>query len=131
LHAHIILTPKYRKRVITPRVQAAIEEKAREVCKRFDASLDAIDGEDDHIHLLVSYPPKVGLSTLVGALKTNTSKHIRSLGYPEVKRALWGDHFWSPSYCVISTGGANLDTVKAYIEGQKTATRKAGRPKTH
>ena len=129
LHAHIVLVPKYRRKVMTQRVTAELDIAFSEVCKHFEATLDAFETDQDHAHLLVSYPPKVALSHLVMSLKTNSSRHIRSKGWPEVTRALWGEHFWSPSYAVVSCGGAPLEVVKAYIEGQQSPNRKPGYPK--
>ena len=131
LHAHIVLTPKYRKKVMTDRVAAELEAAFVEVCTRFEATLDAFETDMDHAHLLVTYPPKVALSRLVGALKTISSHRVRQHAWPEVRRALWGEHFWSPSYAVISCGGAPLDAVKAYIENQQSPNRPAHRPRAN
>lgn len=129
LHAHIVLVPKYRRKVMTKRVTDELETAFVEVCGHFGATLDAFETDKDHAHLLVSYPPKVALSHLVMSLKTNSSRRIRSKGWLEVTRALWGEHFWSPSYAVVSCGGAPLDVVKSYIEGQQSPNRKPGYPK--
>ena len=129
LHAHIVLTPKYRGKVMTDRVSADLRSSFEEVCGRFDVSLDAFETDQDHAHLLVTYPPKVALSRLVMSLKTISSMRVRAHGWPEVARALRGDHFWSPSYAVVSCGGAPLDVVKAYVESQKSPNRPPGRPR--
>lgn len=100
-----------------------------EVCERSDSTLDAFETDDDHAHLLVTYPPKVALSRLVMSMKTLSAMRVRSRRWPEVQRALWGDHFWSPSYVVVFCGGAPLDVVKAYVENQRSPNRKLGRPK--
>lgn len=84
------------------------------------------DGESDHLHLLIDYPPKVSLSNLVGAIKTNTSKRVREKRWPEVRQALWGEHFWSPSYCALSTGGTPIDKVRSYIANQRTPNKGPG-----
>jgi putative transposase len=128
MNAHIVLTPKYRRKVITDRVRDLLVATTRDVCDRWEVTLVAADGTDDHLHLLVSYPPKVAISVLVGAIKTATSKEIRTKRWPEVTRALWGKHFWSPSYLAVSTGGAPLETVKAYVENQRQAPKRPGRP---
>jgi len=120
LHAHLVFTPKYRRAVITPRVLAELENSMRRVCADFETTLDEINVEQDHIHLLISYPPKVSLSKLVNSLKDVSSRHIRQLDYPEVQQALWGSHFWSPLYYVISCGGAPLEAIKRYIQNQNT-----------
>lgn len=128
LHAHIILTPKYRRRVMTDRVTADLRSSFEEVCGRFGATLDQFETDQDHAHLLVTYPPKVALSRLVMSLKTISSMRVRSHRWPEVTRALWGSHFWSPSYAVVSCGGAPLETIKDYIRNQGQEPRPPGRP---
>ena len=129
LHAHIVLTPKYRRKVMTERVSADLRDSFVEVCGRYGATLDEFETDQDHAHLLVSYPPKVSLSTLVMSLKTISSMRVRAHGWEEISRALWGDHFWSPSYAVVSCGGAPLETVAEYIRNQQSPNRKRGRPK--
>ena len=129
LHAHIVLTPKYRRTVMTDRVRDHLRASFEEVCGRYEATLEAFETDRDHAHLLVTYPPKVALSRLVMSLKTISSLRIRKENYPEVTRALWGEHFWSPSYAVVSAGGAPLATVKKYIDNQQSPNRKRGRPK--
>ncbi len=71
----------------------------------------------------------MSLTTLVIAIKTNTSRVVREQDWPEVTTKLWGDHFWSPSYCAVSTGGAALNVVKKYVENQRQPARQPGRPK--
>ncbi|MGC9221236.1 MAG: IS200/IS605 family transposase [Solirubrobacteraceae bacterium] len=128
LHAHVVLITKYRRGVMTDRVRQLLIATTREVCERHDVTLVEADGETDHLHLLLDYPPKISLSTLIGAIKTNTSRVIRKQRWPEVTRALWGQHFWSPSYCVLSTGGAPIETVRKYIANQRSPNRTPGRP---
>lgn len=129
LHAHIVLTPKYRRKVMTDRVSDVLHETFEEVCGRYGATLDAFETDRDHAHLLVTYPPKVALSTLVMSLKTISSMRVRARSWPEVTRAIHGKHFWSPSYAVVSCGGAPLETVKTYIENQQAPNRPRGRPR--
>ncbi len=93
-----------------------------------EATLHDLVTYNDHAHLLVSYPPKVALSRLVISLKTNSSRRVRSKGWPEVTQVLWGVHFWSPSYAVVSCGSALLDIVKAFIENQQPPNRKPAYP---
>lgn len=126
LHAHIILTTKYRKNVFTPRVTALLKDTFQEVCDRHEVTIQALETDQDHAHLLVSYPPKVQLSKLVMTLKTMSSRNIRAQDWPEITQALWGKHFWSPSYAVVSTGGAPLEVVKRYIDQQHKPRRKYG-----
>ena len=89
------------------------------VCADFECELKEANYERDHVHLLVSYPPKVALSTLVNSLKGVSSRRLRAAQLPEVLAKLWGGHFWSPSYCAISCGGAPLDVIARYIQQQR------------
>ena len=114
---------------MTDRVRDSLRESFGEVCGRFGATLDAFETDRDHAHLLVSYPPKVSLSVLVGRLKAVSAMRVREKNYPEVKRALWGDHFWSPSYAAVSCGGAPLEIIKKYVENQQSPNRAPGRPR--
>jgi putative transposase len=78
------------------------------------------EGEKDHVHLLVNYPPKVAISKLVNSLKGVSSRMIRKKNYPTIQRYLWGNALWSPSYFAGSCGGAPLSVIKQYIEQQDT-----------
>lgn len=124
LHAYIVFVTKYRRKVMTPRVAKLLEETFGEVCERFECELEEFETDKDHAHLLVAYPPKTQLSTLVMSLKTNSSKRVREQDWPEVRQALRGDHFWSPSYCIVSCGGAPLEIVREYIRDQQKPNRK-------
>jgi len=118
LHYHLVFVTKYRRRPITRRVREFLKGVFSQVCADFGGSLEEMDGESDHLHLLVSMPPKVAPANLVNSLKGVSSRHVRRQRFPEVRLALWGEHFWSPSYFVSSTGGATLAKVKAYIQQQ-------------
>ncbi len=93
--------------------------RMREVCQDFEAELKQFNGEQDHVHLLVHYPPKVQLSKLVNSLKGVSSRRLRQEYDAHVRRYLWGGHFWSGSYFAGSCGGAPLTVVKQYIENQQ------------
>ena len=114
---------------MTERVAADLRASFEEVCGRYKATLEEFEPDSDHAHLLVTYPPKVALSTLVMSLKTISSMRVRAHHWPEINKALWGTHFWSPSYAVVSCGGAPLQTVAEYIRNQQSPNRKRGRPK--
>ena len=121
LHVHLVFVTKYRRGVISNRVRTFLKEVMTKVCQDFDAELMEFDGEDDHVHLLVAYPPKTSISILVNSLKGASAYRLRSQNFQEVRQKLWGSHFWSPSYCAVSCGGAALETVKAYIQHQRDA----------
>ena len=78
------------------------------------------DGENDHVHLLVNYPPKVSISKLVNSLKGVSSRMIRQKNYPGIREKLWGGALWSPSYFAGSCGGVPISIIRQYIEQQNT-----------
>lgn len=128
LQAHIVLVTKYMRGAITDRVRDVIFTAASDVAKRYDFQILDIDGEDDHIHLVVDYPPKLSLSKLVMVLKANTAKRVREQRFEEVESVIKGDHFWSPSYLVTSTGGDSLEEVRRFVQDQRKPPRGPGRP---
>jgi putative transposase len=93
------------------------------VCLDFEAVMQAWEADDDHVHLLIAYPPKVALSKPVNALKGASSYRLRGVCYPEVQAVLRGQAFWSPGCCVVSCGGAPLGTIKTYVETQRDPQR--------
>lgn len=120
MHVHLVFVTKYRRKVFTKRVLIALKEIFIDVCADFGATLVECDGEYDHVHLLIDYPPSIPVSKLVNSLKGVSSRLIRKKKYPSITDALWGDSLWSPSYFAGSCGGASLDVIKQYIDNQKT-----------
>ncbi len=119
MHVHLVFVTKYRKNVFDLKMLASMNEIFKKVCLDFEAELVEFNGEDDHIHLLINYPPKVAISSLVNSLKGVSSRHLRKQ-YPEIKSKLWEGSLWSPSYFASSCGGAPLEIIKQYIEQQQT-----------
>ena len=81
----------------------------------FESQLVEMDGEDNHVHLLVNYPPKHSISALVNSLKGVSSRMLR-LERPDLVGRYWKGVLWSPSYFAASCGGAPVGILKAYME---------------
>ena len=120
MHVHLVFVTKYRRDVFTKEILDDLRLIFTSVCTDFEAVLVEFDGEDDHVHLLVNYPPKVAVSKLVNSLKGISSLLIRKKNYPNIKTKLWGGALWSPSYFAASCGGAPITVIRKYIEHQKT-----------
>ena len=120
MHAHLVFVTKYRRDVFTKAILNDLQEIFASVCADFEAELVAFDGEDDHVHLLVNYPPKVAISKLVNSLKGISSLLIRKKNYPNIKKKLWKGALWSPSYFAGSCGGAPIEIIRQYIKQQQT-----------
>ena len=120
LHVHLVFVAKYRRKVFTKEILDDMRQIFESVCTDFEAQLVEFDGENDHVHLLVNYPPKVSISKLVNSLKGVSSRMIRQKNYPSIREKLWGGALWSPSYFAGSCGGAPISIIRQYIEQQNT-----------
>lgn len=120
LHVHLVFVAKYRRKVFTKEVLDDMRGIFESVCTDFEAQLVDFDGENDHVHLLVHYPPKVSISKLVNSLKGVSSRMIRKKNYPSIHEKLWGGALWSPSYFAGSCGGTPITIIRQYIEQQNT-----------
>ena len=119
LHYHLVIVTKYRRRVMTKAMLDRFDELARERVEAWGGRLIEVNGEPEHVHLLFTLPPKHALADFVNALKTATSRRLRSEFPDEVNRVYRKPVLWSRSYCVISCGGAPLSVIKQYIEQQE------------
>jgi putative transposase len=120
LHIHLVFITRYRRTVFTKQILNDLSLIFNNVCIDFEAHLKEFNGEGDHVHLLIEYPPKVSVSKLVNSLKGVSSRLIRKKGYKEIQKALWGESLWSPSYFAGSCGGAPLGLIQKFIEDQNT-----------
>ena len=120
LHVHLVFVAKYRRKVFTKEILDDMQVIFEEVCSKFEAQLVEFDGECDHVHLLVVYPPRVAISSLVNSLKGVSSRLIRKKQYPSISKQLRGGALWSPSYFAGSCGGAEVEIIRQYIEQQNT-----------
>lgn len=121
MHVHLVFVAKYRKKVFDKESIDHLRIYFDKVCTYFEATLVEMDGEMDHVHLLVEYPPKVSVSTLVNSLKGVSSRMLRK-ERPDLAHKFWKGVLWSPSYFAASCGGAPIGIIKQYIEQQQTPT---------
>ncbi|WP_426162537.1 IS200/IS605 family transposase [Pseudoduganella sp. R-34] len=120
MHVHLVFVTKYRRDVFTKDILEDLRPIFANVCADFESELVEFDGEHDHVHLLVNYPPKVAVSHLVNSLKGVSSRMIRKKHYPSIRQKLWGGTLWSPSYFAGSCGGAPIAVIRQYVKQQKT-----------
>jgi len=95
---------------------AEFETQAKERCQSWGGRLIETNGEPDHVHLLVDLPPTAALAEFVNALKTGTSRRLRTMFAQELAGVYSKPVLWSRSYCVLSCGGAPLEIIKQYIQ---------------
>ena len=122
---HIIFVTKYRKKVITDEMGDFMKNHAAYLCGRMNCKLLSAETDEDHMHLLVSMSPDVAPVKLINSLKSNLSKEVHIYYREHIEKYLWGDSpFWSASYFCATTGSVSMETVKKYIEEQRTEEHK-------
>jgi putative transposase len=118
LHIHLVFVAKDRRLVFDKAALDTLKAIFSGICAKFEAALVEMDGERDHVHLLVEYPPKLAVSALVNSLKGASSRVLRRQR-PDLARKYWQGALWSPSYFAASCGGAPISMIRQYIEQQK------------
>ena len=121
MHVHLVFVTKYRRKVLDGDAIERLRGMFATVCSEFESRLVEMDGEDNHVHLLVEYPPKVAVSSLVNSLKGVSSRLLRK-ERKDLERRYWNGVLWSPSYFAASCGGAPISIIRQYIEQQETPT---------
>ncbi|HXW90533.1 MAG TPA: IS200/IS605 family transposase [Terriglobales bacterium] len=121
MHVHLVFVTKYRYRVFDAAALQTLRDIFNKVCTDFESTLLEMHGEDHHVHLLIQYPPKVRVSSLVNSLKGVSSRMLRQQR-TDLRKRYWKGVLWSPSYFAASCAGAPLDILKRYIEQQRTPT---------
>lgn len=119
MHVHLVFVTKYRRKVFDGDAIERLRGMFSKVCTDFESTLVEMDGEDDHVHLLVEYPPKIAVSALVNSLKGASSRRLRK-ERSDIAGHYWKGVLWSPSYFASSCGGAPIAIVRQYIEQQQT-----------
>jgi len=119
LVAHLVFTTKYRRKVFDGDMIGQLREVFESACEKLDCRIIEFDGEEDHVHLLIEYPPKLSISVLVNNLKSTSSRRIRFLN-THIPRLSKSAALWSRSYFACSAGGATIEMLKAYVNEQKT-----------
>jgi len=120
---HIVFCPKYRFRILSGIVKGLVESDIRLLCEWKGCEVEELSVQPDHIHMVVSIPPKVSVSELMGVVKGKIAiKLFKS--YPQLKKKpYWGNHFWSRGY-FVNTVGINEDSICRYVKHQEDQYKK-------
>ncbi|MCF4969891.1 IS200/IS605 family transposase [Nostoc sp. CMAA1605] len=120
LNIHLVLVTKYRRKVINQIMLTRLQEIFENTCTKWRSKVTEFNGESDHVHLVISYPPDVEVSKLVNNLKTVSSRLIRKEFNEQVNRFYNKPVFWTGAYFVASCGGVTLEQLKSYVEKQSS-----------
>ena len=118
---HVVWTTKYRKAVLRGEVAKRVRELVRQTCATMDIYILSGHVAKDHVHLLLSVPPKVSVSELMQRLKGRSSR-IMLQEFNELRRQFWGQHLWARGYFAASSGNVTDEVIQQYIESQEGIT---------
>ena len=114
---HLVLVVKYRRNVIDGQMSARLREIFEYIAPAHRVSLSEWNHDGDHAHVLFSAHPKTSLTKFINAYKSASSRLVKK-EFPQVRRRLWKECFWGKGFCLVTTGGAPLEAIRKYIEGQ-------------
>ena len=117
LNYHLVLVVKYRKKVFNDEKSTYAKAIFERIGSNYNLSLIEWPHDKDHVHVLLKAHPNTELSKFINAYKSASSRLIKR-DFPEIKQQLWKEMFWSKSYCLITTDGAPIETIKTYIQSQ-------------
>ena len=117
IHFHLILVVKYRKKVITDAISKRLKDIFSYIEDDYNITLEEWNHDIDHVHILFRSHPNTNISKFINAYKSASSRLIKK-EYSSIRSKLYKEAFWSQSFCLLSTGGANIETIKKYIESQ-------------
>ena len=117
MYYHLVLVIKYRKKAIDDRISVRLKEIFDYIYPTYNIALQEWNHDQDHVHILFKAEPNTELSKFINAYKSASSRLIKK-EYPNIRKVLWKENFWSRSFCLLTTGVAPIDVIRKYIESQ-------------
>jgi putative transposase len=113
---HLVWCPKYRKKVLVGAIQQRVRALFEEIAQHFDFEIDRCEVSEDHVHILISFPPRYSVSQVVGILKSISGSKVFE-EFPKIRKQLWGGHLWEQGYFFRTVGEhVTDDVIRKYIE---------------
>ena len=117
MYYHLILVVKYRRKVLDDSISNYARSIFEKIAPSYNITLLEWNHDVDHIHIMFKAQPNSEISKFINAYKSASSRLIKR-DYPEIRRKLWKEYFWSHSFCLLTTGGSPIEEIKKYIETQ-------------
>ncbi|AHZ54677.1 MULTISPECIES: IS200/IS605-like element ISBth16 family transposase [Bacillus] len=117
LYYHLVLVVKYRRNVFDDDMSDYAKEMFVRLSENYNITLVEWNHDVDHVHILFKAHPNTEMTKFINAYKSASSRLIKR-DFPQVKKKLWKEMFWSRSFCLLTIGGSPIDVVKTYIENQ-------------
>jgi putative transposase len=108
---------KYRRKVFSEQMSQYAKDIFVRIGASYHITLEEWNHAQDHVHIMFRAHPNTEMSKFINAYKSASSRLIKK-EFPEVRNKLWKEMFWSKSYCLLTTGGAPIETIRKYIENQ-------------
>jgi len=118
---HVLFVPKYRYRILVGKVKDLVENKIRQACEW--NAIEEMNIQPNHVHILLSIPPKRSVSEIMGIIKSKSAIHIFKTKKRMKEKSYWGNHFWSRGY-ILTTGGGDEELICRYIQQQEKEEKK-------
>ncbi len=116
---HLVFAIKYRKKLLKENFSDDIKQWCFDICSKNDVTIDEMETDLDHIHILVDIPPILSPSKLIMLIKQQTTWNAWKYYANFLKNHFWKERtLWSDGYFVCSTGDASTETIRQYIESQ-------------
>lgn len=117
LYYHLVLVVKYRRNVFDDDMSDYAKDMFVRLSENYNITLVEWNHDVDHVHILFKAHPNTEMTKFINAYKSASSRLIKR-DFPQVKKKLWKEMFWSRSFCLLTTGGSPIDVIKTYIENQ-------------
>lgn len=117
MHYHLILVVKYRRKVVNDEISDRLREIFENIANNYNITVEEWNHDEDNVHILFRGHPNTALSKFINAYKSASSRLVKK-EFPDIRSSLWKGMFWSRSFCLITAGGANIETIRHYIETQ-------------
>ncbi len=130
LNYHLVLVVEYRKQVFDYDISNRAKEIFEYIALNYNITLEEWNHDKDHVHILFKAHPNTEISKFINAYKSASSRLLKK-EFPQIRRKLWKEYFWSQSFCLLTTGSAPIQVIKKYIEnqGQKDRNMRQNRKK--
>ena len=125
LHYHLIMFIKQRTKVIDDSISSRLNEIFLKIAPTYNITLEEWKHDVDHVHILFRGQPNTEIIKFIDAYKSASSRIIKK-EFPEMRKSLWKEMFWSQSFCLLTTGDATVDIIKQYISTQGEKNGKQG-----
>ncbi|MDR0921123.1 MAG: IS200/IS605 family transposase [Lactobacillales bacterium] len=126
LYYHLVLVTKYRRAVLDDEISDYLRSHFERIGLNYNITVVEWKHDKDHIHVMFKAYPNTEITKFINSYKSVSSRLVKK-DYPQVKKQLWKEMFWSKSSCLLTTGGAPIEVIKKYIQSQgQKIIRKVG-----